>query len=756
MFRTRPPRGQRTLHPPTIDTLVHRLPFFVHNLRYMTSVDDTETSIFEKLHSKMAHNIKFTNNQIKNAEVELKKSNEWNEWQSDMLAKSSGLVSQNLFFRLLQKAQEILQRQSTAKAKQSRSVFVNIEIGNDNNAGVKLLKPDLATVATHVDKESLRYCDMKTTWELKRSSSKGTTKSEIQLSLLRSNQVLRDDPFRRFIYSIYAAGSTLRLFQLNRGEVVRYESVLDIQDNTLLFLRFVNWLMLAKDIAHGLVERPTLIGDTNIDFTLPECKIPSPLVQVAPDLVTTRGTTVWPVEMKGGKSRTEKKIENPNHGLALLKLAWPYEARTNEADILRELSDVEELPRIFSANDGPLTTEFDVLPEAKHSRQRLQLGPNLQQATLEFSRSSSMANMTKEELSFRLPDVDEIADEPTDELLHARRQRWCLEEYCGVPVDTVPDRDIEHVHPSPPLERVRALRSVISAIRKMFCRERPFLHRDISPSNIMVTSPDLLNGEDTPPPGRLIDLDLACVYGDPQSGAPWRTGTFLFMAIDMLSEAHPRHHPWHDIESVFWVLFLGELNRTNEGAEERKKLNTKVSGQTETERAETLASAKERLVSRRRWANLMGPDRLRYFGKTSFPVIRLMQRLRTELFEYDERNKQVHLATFEDVAKAAEAHVEIMSDYSSSRFAIPEQMVFEEEGGEKEGGEKEGEVGEVEAGIEALNLEERVGVGGSEKDLAIESLKQAVATITERIDGWFAECIKDLETLEQEQSNEAL
>ena len=549
-------------------TQVDRLPIFVHNLRYMTCVDESETSIFENLHSKMSLGTRFSENQIRRAEVALKKSKEWKEWQSDMHAKSSGLISQNRFFRMLQKAQEALQY--TAKSKQPRSVFVNIGtkvpasgIDNEDHAGgLKLFRPDLATVAPHVDKENLRYCDMKTTWELKRSSSKGTMPSETQLSLLRSNQVLRDDPFRRFIYSIYAAGRTLRLFQLNRGEVLRYESVLDIEDNTLLFLLFVNWLMLANDDAHGLAERPTSIGNMNINFTPSGCNIRSPLVQVAPDLVTTRGTTVWPVEIKRRESKTKKKkaekkskaeknTEGPSHDLALLKLAWPYEARTNEADILRELSDVEELPRIFSANDGPLTTEFDVLPEAKHSRQRLQLGPNLQQAT----RSSSMANMTKEELIFRLPDVDEIPDEPTDEPLHARRQRWCLEEYCGVSVDPVPDRDIEHVHPSPrhvtELERIRALRCVVNAIQKMFCRKQPFLHRDISPSNIMVTSPDLLNGKDAPPPGRLIDLDLACVYGDPQSGAPWRTGTFLFMAIDMLRGNHPRHHPWHDIESVF-------------------------------------------------------------------------------------------------------------------------------------------------------------------------------------------------------------
>ena len=214
------------------------------------------------------------------------------------------------------------------------------------------------------------------------------------------------------------------------------------------------------------------------------------------------------------------------------------------------------------------------------------------------------------------------------------------------------------------------------------------------------------------------------------------------------------------------MLFLGELNRTSTGANERSTLASTVAGRSGAERATALAKAKECIVHISEWSNFMGDERPQYFEKTSFPVIRLMHRLRTELFEYNERNEQGHLATFEDVAEAAKALVVIVPNYSAPRFAVPAEKVFEEKVGEEEVGEEEvgeeevgeeaEEVGEVEAGIEALNLEERVDVGGSEKDLAIESLKQAVATITERIDGWFAECIKDLETLEQqEQSNEA-
>ena len=522
---------------PHDDTQTHRLPLFIHNLGYVTHVEDTEVSIFEKLHNKMAKNAKFTENQIKRAEEALKTSEEWIEWQLDV-SKSSGMTSQKIFFRMLQKAQEVLQAESTAKTRQAHNVFINIGtkvpgsgISNDDYAeGLKFFNPDLASIVTDVDKENVR-----TTWELKKSADKTFAQSEIQLSLLRCNQLFRDDPFRHFIYSIYVAGTTLRLYQLNRGQVLCYKSGLDVEQNTLGFLRFVNWLMLASDDAQGLAKGPSAVGRRAISFTPAGGKIPSPLVRVGVDLVTTRGTTVWPVEMqkpkpkkkKRKKSEAKKDTEYPHaesDGLAALKMTCAYDVRPSEADILCELGGVEELPELFEWKDGPLTTEFDVLPEAKHSRQRLKIGPTYRYMKVACSKSSAMANITQkeekkeaEEKDRLMPEVNETAIVSTDESLYTRRQRWYLEEYCGVSVDTTPDglsRDVTE------LERIKALRSAVHAVWKMFCRDRPIVHRDISPANIMVTSPDMLNEEGAPPPGRLIDLDMACVYGDPHSGLP--------------------------------------------------------------------------------------------------------------------------------------------------------------------------------------------------------------------------------------------
>ncbi|KIX00545.1 uncharacterized protein Z518_09610 [Rhinocladiella mackenziei CBS 650.93] len=761
---------------PHDDTQIHRLPVFISSLGCMTHVEDTKISIFEKLHNKMSKNAKFTETQIKRAEEALKISNEWKKWRSDMVSKSSGIISQNIFFRMLRKAQEVLQAQSTAKTRQAQNVFINIGtkvpksgISNEEYAeGLKLFKPDLASIATDVNKENVRYCDMKTTWELKKSADQTYAQSQIQLSLLRCNQVFRDDPFRHFIYSIHVAGRTLRLYQLNRGQVLCYENGLNIEQNTSSFLRFVNWLMLAPDDAQGLAKEPSAIGRRAISFTPAGCKIPSPLVRVGVDLVTTRGTTVWPIKMqkpkpkkkKSRKSQAKKDTENPpieGDGLAALKMAWVYEARTSEADILSELSDIEELPKLFEWKDGPLTTEFDVLPEAKHSRQYLKMGPNYRYMEVTHSTSSVMANQTQKkeaEKGLFMPEVKGTAAESADEPSYTRRQRWYLEEYCGVSVDGLSQHQYPQLRDVTELERMKALRSAVLAIQKMFDRDRPIVHRDISPSNIMVTSPDMLKEEGGPPPGRLIDLDMACVYGDPQSGAPWRTGTYLYMAIDILMGNHPRHNPWHDIESIFWVLVFGELKRTPKGAEELKSIaSTGASQPTEAEKGVALGSRKLVIVSDS-WDTWMGDEPSRLFRKTSFPVIRLMHRLRVELFGFNEGRESDRLVTWKDVAAAAGGHIILSRKYDAPRFAVPDEKIWEE---------AEEEIGKVERGIGELSLEEKIdwtgqdkgdnpadkkGVGKSGKDLSIERLKQAVTTIIERIDRWFAECIEDLEKAE--------
>jgi hypothetical protein len=77
---------------------------------------------------------------------------------------------------------------------QAWSIIINIETKisgsgisrQDYPTDVSIFKPDLASVATDVDREKVKFCDMWTAWELKRSSVKEFAQSHTVLSLLRT------------------------------------------------------------------------------------------------------------------------------------------------------------------------------------------------------------------------------------------------------------------------------------------------------------------------------------------------------------------------------------------------------------------------------------------------------------------------------------------------------------------------------------------------------------------------------------------
>lgn len=81
--------------------------------------------------------------------------------------------------------------------------------------------------------------------------------------------------------------------------------------------------------------------------------------------------------------------------------------------------------------------------------------------------------------------------------------------------------------------------------------EADILHRDISICNIMLSNP--ANPRSDGKRGFVIDLDLAiAISATEPSGAPHRTGTTEFMAIDVLRAK--RHTFRHDLESFFYVF----------------------------------------------------------------------------------------------------------------------------------------------------------------------------------------------------------
>ncbi|KAF8500968.1 kinase-like domain-containing protein [Russula emetica] len=107
-----------------------------------------------------------------------------------------------------------------------------------------------------------------------------------------------------------------------------------------------------------------------------------------------------------------------------------------------------------------------------------------------------------------------------------------------------------------PLERFKCSRDMVRAIHASLIAHQAayhrcsILHRDISPSNILISE-----GDDGG--GLLIDWDL-CKYvnsTERKARRAARTGTWQFMAADLIANPKVSQTFIHDLESAFYVMF---------------------------------------------------------------------------------------------------------------------------------------------------------------------------------------------------------
>ncbi len=144
---------------------------------------------------------------------------------------------------------------------------------------------------------------------------------------------------------------------------------------------------------------------------------------------------VWPVTLEG---TSDGSYRGPGK-LAILKATWAHTARTCAAEILISLSNIAELPRLLSSENGPYSNDLDLLGHKPDQLQALKLGKRYDFVHVMLSRSSidvKSKNEAKE--SFVYVEVDEVEPDPSAEI-HHRQLRWTVEEYCGIPINTSPE-----------------------------------------------------------------------------------------------------------------------------------------------------------------------------------------------------------------------------------------------------------------------------------------------------------------------------
>src|SRR5947207_2638212 len=248
-------------------------------------------------------------------------------------------------------------------------------------------------------------------------------------------------------------------------------------------------------------------------------------------------------------------------------MQWAYEAReTTEADFLRDIKNMPGVRKLIAEYRGPKTKDFVNL-----HIERIPLEGTHGHAS---SASGGSSYRTKESTSNNIQAQSTMPPQLSGDN-SSREQRWILISYCGASIDDTSDEIISS-KPFTTIQRIRALRSIIHVIRDLFCHEKRIVHRDISANNVRIAPPpgasdskEPIGSEDSAdgehPAGYLIDFDMASYWDTEGSGAKSRTGTPLYMAVEVLLDPDLLFHlPWYDIESVFWVLLIGEAKRSGE------------------------------------------------------------------------------------------------------------------------------------------------------------------------------------------------
>jgi len=280
---------------------------------------------------------------------------------------------------------------------------------------------------------------------------------------------------------------------------------------------------------------------------------------------------VWEVKELGpestGLNQSFAQLSLNDKTPRILKMQWAHEAReTTEADFLRDIKNMPGVPKLIAEYRGPKTKDFVNL-----DIERIPLEGTRGRAS---SASGGSSYRTKESTSNNIQAQSTMPPQLSGDN-SSREQRWILISYCGASIDDTSDEIISS-KPFTTIQRIRALRSIIHIIRDLFCHEKRIVHRDISANNVRIAPPpgasdskEPIGSEDSAdgerPAGYLIDFDMASYWDTEGSGAKSRTGTPLYMAVNVLTTPNlSRHLPWYDIESVFWVLLIGEAKRSGE------------------------------------------------------------------------------------------------------------------------------------------------------------------------------------------------
>ncbi|KAI9809767.1 MAG: hypothetical protein M1825_000200 [Sarcosagium campestre] len=347
---------------------------------------------------------------------------------------------------------------------------------------------------------------------------------------------------RRFVLGFTLCGSIMRLWRFDHLGNTGSTSF-DVNEDGIRFVQAMLGYIMMNDEQLGL--DPTVGKLDSMQFIKiirngQSEKLVLTEVLRKQATIVGRATTCWRAYREGD---TEKKP-------LIVKDSWQYTARPEEGELIKEASEsgVRQIARYYYHDTVQVGgKDDDVIANVRQDQMKTCGRTSFRQRSLNNSDASNPDDLGESQSLSRKRSFSSM--ENPSPLTRSRSSQRSKDD--EVTLRNRVHRRVITCSAGKPIERASSLVAVLNGlIGAIDGHESLFhagiLHHDISTGNIMLTE-----AEDS---GFLIDFDLAIrLCNGKASGAPNKTGTKVFMAIDALRGEHDTF--MHDLESFFWVLF---------------------------------------------------------------------------------------------------------------------------------------------------------------------------------------------------------
>ena len=336
--------------------------------------------------------------------------------------------------------------------------------------------------------------DIRTLLELKSKTAAINESKWLENLTLKATELLRYQFHRRFILGFLVAGNKIRVILFSREGIFMGAPACFME--TTLLVRCIAATVSASDIELGLPPEGFFTYSSDQKFSIALKSVHSGQKLFFDNLQQTQRPSP---DILIGRGTSVHKVKERNSGkIFALKMSSPYSIRAHEGSILTKLQNLSDVAHVEAFAEWPR----DGLQTILH--------------TVAWDRPSDLHHR-----SFRLTVTE-----------------WIEDRIATTKIDLI--------------ETLDAWRKVYKAVANL--AKAGYLHRDLSFNNVRLkrTSNDEIVV-------KLIDFDLVDQIGNLDSAvtAPDRTGTFLFMPIEILETTNPPpRQEQHEDETAFWVGLL--------------------------------------------------------------------------------------------------------------------------------------------------------------------------------------------------------